>query len=143
MPELIHAVEIGAPPKTIFPLVASPAGLAQWLAEDVTPLPGGVDLGFYDRKVIYRLRGLTLAPPATAAWLAVSGTEWTGTRLIFHMAAKGDGTALRFVHEGWREITPYFISSNTTWGAVLWRLKAVAEGGTPRPFFTRSGLGDG
>ena len=140
MPELIHSVEIAAPPKIIFPLVAHAAGLAQWWAEDVTEVAGGAELGFFDRATIYRLRGLTLAPPATAAWLCETGKEWSMTRLVFHMAAKEGKTDLRFTHEGWREVTPFFIACNSTWGALLYRLKAVAEGRAPGPFFTRSGV---
>jgi len=140
MPELIHSVEIAIPPKALFPFVSLPSGLAKWWAEDVTEVGGGAELGFFDRSTVYRLRGLTLAPPATAAWLCESGKEWALTRLIFHMAAKGSATELRFTHEGWREVTPYFIACNTTWGALLHRLKHVAEGGPPRPFFTRSGV---
>jgi uncharacterized protein YndB with AHSA1/START domain len=143
MPELIHSVEIAASPKAIFPLVATPQGLACWWAEDVTEVPGGAELGFFDRATTYRLRGLTLAPPATAAWLCESGKEWALTRLVFHMAAKGERTELRFTHEGWRDVTPYFIACNSTWGALLYRLKTVAEGGAPRPLFTRSGMSHG
>lgn len=143
MPELIHSVEIAVPPKILFPLVSMPDGLAKWWAEDVTDVAGGCELGFFDRSTTYRLRGLTLAPPSTAAWLCESGKEWTMTRLVFHMAAKGDKTDLRFAHEGWRDITPYYISCNSTWGALLYRLKEVAEGGAPRPLFTRSGISRG
>jgi len=140
MPELIHSVEIAVAPKELFGLVSLPSGLAKWWAEDVTEVAGGAELGFFDRSTVYRLRGLTLAPPATAAWLVESGKEWTLTRLVFHMANKGGKTDLRFTHEGWREVTPYYISCNTTWGALLHRLKHVAEGGAARPFFTRSGV---
>jgi len=140
MPELIHSVEIAVAPKVLFPLVATAGGLAKWWAEDTTEIAGGAELGFFDRTTTYRLRGLTLAPPATAAWLCETGKEWAMTRLVFHMAAKGDRTELRFTHEGWRDVTPYFISCNSTWGALLFRLKAVAEGGGARPLFTRSGI---
>jgi uncharacterized protein YndB with AHSA1/START domain len=143
MPELLHSVEIDAPPSAIYPLISSAGGLAQWWAEDATALHGGAELGFFGRSTVYRLRSLTFAPPATAAWLCETGDEWTGTRLVFHLAPRGEKTDVRFTHEGWRKATPYFYSCNTAWGALLYRLKSAAEGRAPGPLFTRGGVAHG
>lgn len=140
MYELIHSIEIAASPKALFPLVSLPEGLAQWWAEDMTPVDGGAELGFFDRKTVYRLRSLTLIAPASAAWLCESGNEWEGTRLIFSLMPKGVKTELGLRHEGWKELTPYYVSCNTTWGSLLWRLKAVAEGKKPGPMFSKGGF---
>ncbi len=143
MPELIHSVEIAAPPSAVFPLLSLPEGLAKWWAEDVVPVDGGAELGFFSRATIYRLRALTLVPPTTAAWLCETGQEWEGTRIVFHIAPKTGMTDLRFRHEGWRAVSPFFVACNTTWGALLFRLKGAAEGGAPGPLFTREGLASG
>ena len=140
MPELIHSIEIAAPASAIFPLLSLPEGLAKWWAEDVVPVDGGAELSFFSRATIYRLRALTLVPPTTAAWLCETGQEWEGTRIVFHIAPGGGKTDLRFRHEGWREVTPYFVACNTTWGALLFRLRATAEGSTAGPLFTRDGV---
>jgi hypothetical protein len=42
---------------------------------------------------------------------------------------------LHFTHGGWRSESAYFISCNTTWGELMYRLKAVAEGKSPGPLF--------
>jgi len=34
----------------------------------------------------------------------------------------------------------YFISCNTTWGELMYRLKAAAEGKTVAPLFSATGL---
>ena len=143
MPEILHSVEIAAMPKAVYPFVSTCDGLGKWWAEDVSALHGGVELGFFNRSTVYKLRSLTFMPPATASWLCESGKEWANTRLVFHLAARGDKTEVRFTHEGWREATPYFYSCNTTWGALLYRLKSVAEGHATGPFFTRDGMSNG
>ena len=143
MPELIHSIEISATPRVIYPLVSTAEGLATWWAEDTRNMEAGVELAFFDGASVYRLRPLTFAPPATAAWLCETGKEWAATRLVFHLAARGETTAVRFIHEGWREATPYFVSCNSAWGALLYRLKAVAEGSSLGPLFTKEGLKNG
>jgi hypothetical protein len=144
MHELMHSIEITASPKAIFPLVSLPEGLQQWWAEDFTPVDGGAELGFFERKTIYRLRSLTLIAPASAAWLCETGNEWEGTRLIFSLMPKGVKTELGPWHEGWRDITAYYVvSCDRTWGALLWRLKAAAEGKKPGLMFSKGGLSSG
>jgi hypothetical protein len=48
---------------------------------------------------------------------------------------------LRFTHAGWAAATDYFFSCNTTWGALMMRLKAAAEGKSPGPLFVKDGMG--
>jgi uncharacterized protein YndB with AHSA1/START domain len=143
MPELLHSIEISATPRVIYPLVSTADGLAKWWAEDTTSRDTGVELSFFGGASVYRLRSLTFVPPAAASWLCETGKEWAATRIVFHLAARGDKTEVRFIHEGWREATPYFVSCNSAWGALLYRLKAVAEGSAIGPLFTKEGLRNG
>jgi uncharacterized protein YndB with AHSA1/START domain len=141
MADISHLITVAAPPSSLFSLVASGSGFAEWWAEDVTlAADGAVELGFFDRGTIYRLRPQTHLAPQRAEWVCESGTEWAGTRLTFELTPSGAGTALRFGHLGWRAATDYFISCNTTWGGLLFRLRAAAEGRAPGPLFLRSTL---
>jgi uncharacterized protein YndB with AHSA1/START domain len=142
MVEIKHSIQIDAPPATVYPLVATARGLARWWAADVKPVTGaaaGVELGFFNRQTIYRLRPHTFLPPLQAAWACESGKEWSGTQVIFLIAPQGTGTLLHFAHGGWKEETDYFTSCNTVWGGLLFRLKAVAEGHAVGPLFTVDG----
>jgi hypothetical protein len=47
---------------------------------------------------------------------------------------------LRFTHGGWRSETDYFLNCNTTWGELMYRLKAAAEGKPRGPLFLASDL---
>jgi len=139
MPDIKHSILIDAAPERIYPLIASGQGFSQWWAEDVTEdkTSGMVELGFFKRSTVYRLQPAKLSP-ASAEWLCKSGQEWQGTKLIFALT-QDKNTQLRFTHAGWQEETEYFLSCNTTWGGLLFRLKAAAEGKAQGPMFTSGG----
>ncbi len=135
MPDIKHSIPIAARPESIYPLVATAKGFTHWWAEDVTEPAGIVELGFFKRATVYRLRVKTNNAPQHAEWGCESGDEWSGTFLSFHLEPTGAGTLLRFAHAGWKAETDYFIACNTTWGELMYRLKAAAEGKTPGPLF--------
>lgn len=139
MADIRHAIQIASGAEKIYPLVATAKGLGTWWATDITELAGAVELGFFNRTTIYRLRPTIQQAPTNAEWVCESGDEWSGTRLSFQIAAAKSGTLLRFSHAGWRTESEYFTSCNTTWGELMFRLKAAAEGKTPGPLFTREG----
>jgi hypothetical protein len=143
MPEIRHAILIDASADRLRPLVASAAGLAAWWAEDVTQVAdsSSVELGFFNRTTVYRL-----APQPTTdddvRWECESGEEWAGTILLFHLEPiDGGKTRLEFSHSNWASESPYFVSCNTVWGHLMFRLKDAAErGDAPRPLFTTTGM---
>jgi hypothetical protein len=141
MPAIHHAITIEAPCDRVAQLVSSPTGFAAWWAEDVEASPdsAGVELGFFNRATTYRL---VPAPDAkNIRWRCETGQEWAGTDLVFHLQDKGRHTQVEFSHEKWAEASPYFVSCNTVWGHLMFRLKEAAQcGGPPRPLFTKSGM---
>jgi hypothetical protein len=138
--DIKHSIQISAKPEHILPLVATAEGFRQWWAADSTEPTGVVELGFFKRATIYRLRLNDAPQPAKTEWVCETGDEWNGTRIAFQMEATTGGTRLRFTHAGWRSESDYFTSCNTTWGELMFRLKAVAEGNTPGPLFSSDGM---
>ena len=146
MATIRHRIEIAAPAGRIWPLVSTAEGLTRWWAADVVVKPGRatvVELGFFGRSTVYRLRAVEAAPPESVRWRCETGKEWAGTSIAFDLAAASGGTTLRFSHAGWRRATDYFVSCNTTWGALMFRLKAAAEGKATSPLFSRTGMAGG
>lgn len=139
MPDIKHAILIDAPADLVFSLVSSAQGFRQWWAEDVMETPGEVDLGFFNRTTLYSLKPVRLEA-LKAEWFCQTGKEWEGTRLLFDVSPRDKQTALRFTHAGWQAETEYFISCTTTWGELMFRIKAAAEGKKPGPLFSASGL---
>ena len=142
MPHIRHSIFIAAPPEHVHILVSTPRGFSQWWSADVTEdrSTHSVELGFFNRATVYRLGPARITPPQAAEWLCESGHEWQGTRLVFDTASKNGGTALQFAHRDWKAETDYFTSCNTTWGALMFRLKACAEGKAPGPLFTLNSM---
>ena len=141
MPNIIHSIQINAPADRIFPLVSTAHGLAQWWSADVTePGAGVLELGFFNRSTIYTLQPIRIAAPHEAEWLCTTGKEWTGTKIIFKLESAGAKTVLRFAHADWKAETDYFVSCNTTWGGLMFRIRAAAEGKAPGPLFQANSL---
>ena len=135
MSDIQHSIQIASKPETIYPLVATAKGFGQWWAADITEPAGAVELGFFNRTTVYRLRLKADRPPVHAEWMCETGDEWNGTHILFRLEDRGSGTLLRFTHGGWRSETDYFVSCNTTWGELMYRLKATAEGKPHGPLF--------
>jgi len=140
MADIRHALPIDATPERVTQLVSSAEGLATWWAEDVVRVGGAdtLELGFFDRSTVYRL--VRAPEPDGVRWRCETGSEWAGTDLVFRPRRKGSQTQLEFSHERWADETPYFVSCNTTWGHLMFRLKEAAEGAGARPLFTKSGM---
>jgi uncharacterized protein YndB with AHSA1/START domain len=142
MPDIKHSIQIDAAPQLVHPLVASAKGFSRWWAADIThdKTTGNVELGFFNRATVYGLHAVKIAEPLQAHWLCQTGKEWTGTRLLFDLAEQKGQTLLRFTHADWQAETDYLIACTTTWGELMFRIKATAEGKTPGPLFTATGL---
>jgi hypothetical protein len=142
MARIRHLIAVEASPATLFPLISTGSGFAKWWAADVTEDPSSktVELGFFKRATIYRLKPVRITENQEAEWLCETGKEWSGTRLIFELAPSGAQTLVRFTHADWQGETDYFVSCTTVWGELMFRLKAAAEGKNPDPLFSATGL---
>jgi hypothetical protein len=140
MADILHAIQISSPVDSVFALVSSAKGFSSWWAEDVSQSDAIVELAFFNRKTLYRLRLAKQTPPAHIDWLCESGAEWQGTHIIFDLRVSSAATSLRFYHAGWNQHTDYMTSCNTTWGELMFRLKAAAEGHSRGPLFLASSL---
>ena|SRR5579864_9160885 len=139
MADIQHSIQIAAKPESVYPLVATAKGFAQWWAADITEAGGAVELGFFNRTTIYRLK-LTIDKPTQVDWICETGAEWIGTHVVFFIEARGSATVVRFTHGGWQSETDYFTSCNTTWGELMFRLKSAAEGKSRGPLFLASDM---
>ncbi len=140
MPDIHHGIQVAATLDAVMELVATGPGFERWWAEDVvTEADGCVSLGFFNRATVYRLRLLERGTDAVS-WRCESGDEWHGTELRFRARSEREGLLIDFLHAKWRNETPYFVSCNTTWGELMFRLKAAAEGKPRGPLFRRGSL---
>jgi uncharacterized protein YndB with AHSA1/START domain len=139
MPDMLHQIEIEAPPERVFAAVTTGSGLQGWWTGDAVAEPRAgsvVELGFYGRSTIFRMRVDELVPAKTVRWTCTGDeAEWAGTHLTWELRETDVGTELRLVHGGWVATDGWFANCNTTWGELLYRLKDWAEGEEPGPHF--------
>jgi hypothetical protein len=119
MAQIKMAVVVDALPGKIHPLVATPRGLSQWWAADVTENDGAVDFGFFKRSTIYRLKLERSVTPQVTEWRCLTGQEWAGTRLSFDLKENNGKTLLRFSHADWKAETDYFVMCTATCGELM------------------------
>ena len=141
----LHEITIAAPPARVFAALTVESDIRGWWTDDARAeaKAGSVaEFGFFDRKVVFRMRIDAMSAPAKLRWTCLAGPDqWVGTGIGFDLepAEKG-GTTLHFKHSGWRTRDGHFPTSNTTWGHLMHRLRAYAEGKSPGPYFVRGGV---
>jgi uncharacterized protein YndB with AHSA1/START domain len=139
MADMLHQIGIDALPRAVLAALTTEAGLRAWWTADSVARPelGSVaEFGFGNRATVFRMRVAELSDTRVMWECLGDHDEWRGTRLTWDLAREGEGTVLRFRHGGWRSDQGWFALCNTTWGELLHRLKAHAEGRAPGPLFT-------
>ncbi|HVS10272.1 MAG TPA: SRPBCC domain-containing protein [Planctomycetota bacterium] len=140
MHDLLHQIEIDAPPLRVFDALTRQEELRRWwnAGSLVEPRRGSVaELGFCGRTASFRTSVDELEAPARLEWTCLGDdSEWAGTRLVWSLVPTHRGaTELRLRHEGWRSTDGSFAACNSTWGALMFRLKDHLEGREPGPLF--------
>lgn len=122
-------------------LLTSRAKRRMWRISGLCPWKtcglGLAEFGFSNRATLFCMRTDEIIPEERVVWTCVGDVEeWKGTHLIWELRRSNDSTELRFTHGNWRATDGWFATCNSTWGALMYRLKDYAEGKAPGPFFT-------
>src|ERR1035438_6774783 len=89
-----------------------------------------------------RIRLIEVVPDKKVVWLVLDNyfnftkdeAEWTGTKIIFEASKKGDGTQVRFTHEGLVPAYECFdVSSKAGGSYVNGSLRSLITSGKGRP----------
>ena len=140
MTELHHSIPINASPAKVYQAISSQEGFRGWWTADAkaeSKVGGVAEFGFDNRSMVFRMKVEAL-DPGKRVRLSCDGDhpEWKGTVLEWVVSGQGNTAVLSFVHRGWREMTPFCASCNSTWGELMFRLKSYAESGKPDPRWT-------
>lgn len=116
---IAHSIAIATQPDTVYRLLSTCDGLANWW----TP------------NVVAHMNIVALDPGRKVEWFCTGGLpEWEGTSLAWALAPERNGCRLDFTHDGWRALSRTWRICNTDWGRLMYVLKQVAETGEPAPF---------
>jgi uncharacterized protein YndB with AHSA1/START domain len=139
MAELLHQIDIQAPSAKVYDAITSHEGLRSWWTDDCATEPrvGSIaQFRFFGGKVAFQMRIDELTPARRIVWKCVAGPdEWPETRIMWDISEQGGMTRLRFEQSGWPHLEGHFRPANTTWGALMFRLKDYVEGRSPGPHF--------
>ena len=158
MPNIHHAVLIGAPVEKVYDAITTEEGLSGWWTphtvaraaiNSVAHFPFG-DHYFKEMKIT------ALIPFELVKWNCIQGAEeWMGTTISFKLRPynkgmllqtypemqgqaeqqrNGEGTLLIFHHNDWKEYTGMFAECSYTWALFLTSLKLLCETGKGRPW---------
>jgi len=141
MAKMFHGIEISADQGKVYDSLMTEHGLRGWWTVDSSmPKPGEgskAEFGFHNREVVFEMKIDKLDRPNLIVWNCVGGPkEWKGTRLKWEISAIEGGSELRLTHSKWKNTGKYFRMCNSTWGELMYRLKAHAEKGDRNPLFT-------
>jgi uncharacterized protein YndB with AHSA1/START domain len=140
MADMLHQVYIDAPPQRVYDAISTGEGPKSWWTADTeaeTRVGSIAVFGFFKRTTVFRMEIDELTPAKRIRWRCVDGPdEWKGTEISFELKENPEGgTVLDFRHGGWRSRDGAYPLCNTTWGALMIRLKDYVEGKNPGPLF--------
>jgi len=138
MADINHQIAVDASPDAVYAALATQRGLASWWTSDVKAdkkTGGTAEFGFMKHQVVFRMKIDELVPGKRVVWSCLGDQpEWTGTTLTWTMGRESDATVLRFTQR-WKAMTDTVAICNSTWGALMWRIKDYVEGRNPGPHF--------
>ncbi|MBZ5578321.1 MAG: SRPBCC domain-containing protein [Acidobacteriia bacterium] len=141
MPDLLHEISVQAPPERVYAALTTPDGLRAWWTVDVTAeerVGGRARFGFNQSATVFHMRIEELTPFARVIWSCQGDPdEWKDTTLTWQIAPVEGGSILQFRHGGWRAETRLLAICNSSWGELMHRIKAYAEGKNPGPHWTQ------
>lgn len=138
MREILHVLDVHAPPAKLFAALATEPGLAGWWTTDVeagAEVGDRIDFRFGDTfRTVMRI--VRLDPELEVEWEGVGGDErWLGARFVFTFSRADDDTKLTFRQTYGREISDDdYGRFNFNWGYYLQSLKRFCETGTGVPY---------
>lgn len=137
MPDLNHQIPIAASPEKIYAALATSTGLKGWWTADSKAdeqVGGKAEFGFDKRGMLFRMTIDKLEPGRKVVWRCHGDhPEWNGTTLTWTIAREDAGSTLRFTHSDWMSVSDFYAMCNSTWGELMYRLKAYVESGRPDP----------
>ena len=158
MPDIHHALIIGATAENIYNAISSQKGLSRWWTPEASAKAelNSIIRFPFDPDYYKEMKIVQLKPFELVEWNCIKGAdEWIGTNISFQIIAgdkkkllnsypemKGQleqqvtdkRSLLIFHHNDWKEYTLMFAECNYTWGQFLRSLKLLCETGEGRPW---------
>jgi uncharacterized protein YndB with AHSA1/START domain len=135
MREIIHTVEVGAPPTAVDRKLTTEEGLTGWWTTRAR-VEGDLIRFTFEGEFNPVMRVEQHEPGKVVAWSYESGAEpWAGSTFRFDLADRGGKTGLLFHHRYGQELPDEMYGVfNFNWAHYLESLRLLCETGTGKPF---------
>lgn len=137
MAAIKHLLIINSSPDKIYSAITTKKGVANWWTQqtEIGNLVGEINVFDFGERYHNEMKIINLVHNKHVEWECLWGDkEWIGTKFIFEIEEKGDGSSvLKFAHADWREETDFFASCNYQWGHYMTSLKQYCETGIGTP----------
>ena len=105
MPAIMHLIKIRATQDKVYQALSKAEGIRNWWTRDAAldPKVGGIGaFGFYERRMVIKVKVAELTPPGHMVWNPVSSTGggFDGTTIGFDLKSEESVTSLLFAHRG-------------------------------------------
>ena len=158
MPNIRHALIIGAPAEKVYNAITSQEGLSAWWTPDTMAKAEVDSIARFAFGATYfkEMRITELKPYGFVKWTCLAGAdEWIGTTLSFKLEggdkktllnahpeagdqiqqnSNNNVTSLILHHDDWKDYTPMYAECSYTWGQFLRSLKLFCETGKGTPW---------
>jgi uncharacterized protein YndB with AHSA1/START domain len=94
MPDILHLVKIHASPERVYRALTTADGIRNWWTRDAaldSKIGGPGEFGFYEHKVVTKVRVDELEPSVRVVWTTVSSCApggWVGATITFDRARR-------------------------------------------------------
>ena len=140
MADIFHDFPIKAPVDRVFRAVSTPAELDHWwTARSVGEPRLGAEYELWFGPEYDWRATVTRCKPDVEFELELTRAdkEWVGTKVGFHLEARGGATQVRFHHLGWPAATEHYRVSCYCWAMYLRVLRRYLEHGESVPYERR------
>ena len=140
MQPIEHEFPVKADFAHAFEAFATPTGIKAWWAKDSdvgTSVGDAVELRFNKpgMRAVMNFRISDVRPGKRIEWTCTENSNpiWPGSKLAWEVASSGQGSIVRFRHEGFSDGGPPYDMTVEGWQFFLDSLKAYLDGGTATP----------
>ena len=140
MKTILHTVDTGASPQSVFDAIAKIDGLASWWTATVQgeAAVGGVINFRFGTTFNPDMKILEFKPPRRVAWTCIDGHDpWLDAMFQFEIEPRSPGSVLFFRQDYARELSDEeYGRYNFNWGYYLESLRRFVETGRGWPYNT-------
>ena len=139
MSQIIHQIQIEAEPALVYQALTTEKGLRGWWTKEVEARPAAGSVAvfkFGGGATTFRMRIDELTQPQRIVWTCLGDVdEWIDTKMTWELTDLHGETDVHFTHAGWKSTAGMLPLCNTTWGALLYRLRSYCTTNKSHPLF--------